>query len=217
MQSSYETKIYPRLLATALGQVMWERIINRLLSMKVNDYAFKNSSGSGNGDTSIKTEIYFQYLIDDGSIDYQMFSSEFQIQNITSDHIVLTKFYLIKDDPDDVILNCFGKDKGVPTFNCTKSVCLDGRFKFKNTVPSFSVWIWRQIQDSKIYSDTQKRLHDQILNLFHSSEFRQNKLESQAQFACTEIKDIMMKYSWLGDDVLKRAIQTFVIGDVLDT
>jgi len=225
--SSYTNKVYPRLLKTADGQALQDRILHQLQTLNVVSYTFEVAGAWGTGEASMQVHTKFKFVGDRFTIS-QSFDDD-TLSNIQPDNIALARDKLLHESDDGnssdataVVHSRLGKDKGVPTFNCLKEVCLKGKeFSYKSgkaNIPSFGVWLWDEIiRKAPEFQAAKERLYNQIIKLRKSEDLLQARKEAQAQFACESIKNLMMKYSWLGDDTMKRAVQTFVIGDILET
>jgi hypothetical protein len=224
-KSSYTDKVYPRLLKTGDGQALKNRILHQLQSLNLDEHTFHVSQGYGTGEGSMQVHTCF-YFVGDGVKIKQSFEDD-ALSSVSTLSIELGRqTFLGKDDEEGgaeaVVHARLGKDKGVPTFNCLKEVILNGKtFSYKSSkdpIISFKTWLWsEQICTSNEFKEARERLCKQIRARRNTQSFLQDRREAQAQFACESIKKLMMKYSWLGDDTMKRAVQTFVIGEILET
>jgi len=223
--SSYTDKVYPKLLKTADGQALQNRILHQLQTLNVVSYNFEVTGAWGSGEASMSVCTKFRF-VGDRFTEFQSFDDN-ALSEIQPDNIALARDKLLHESDDSggdataVVHSRLGKDKGVPTFNCLKEVCLKGKVyssrSMKDNIPSFGVWFWDEIiRKAPEFQIAKERLHNQIVKLRESEDLLQARREAQAQYACESIKNLMMKYSWLGDDTMKRAVQTFVIGDVLE-
>lgn len=237
MASSYETKVYPRLLNTIDSQVLIESFIEHMNALEVKRYKFKvthDTYTKGAKPVAIPTFVYWTPSIKDGGRDSQTFSDEDGFTDKLPINLDLSVF-LKKGDFNTIIAKHFGN--GVPTFNCKSDICYEGRTttyrSSKPNIASFSEWFRYLVVKSpveikdhsvrnsinpahKAWEQATDRLRKQVLEMHRSESFKDDEREALVQYACTKIKECMMKFSHLGEDALKRGVQTFIIGDIME-
>lgn len=129
--------------------------------------------------------------------------------------------------------------KTISTYNCSFSVAYNGRSngKHKERNKSFTEWIGENLYPLSKRTPTQEDAHLKTGRLYEYLEemritnqrivsdwnqLRNNKDYSEAanealiRHACEKIRQVMSRYSWLGDEALRRGVQTFIVGDIMD-
>ena len=111
----------------------------------------------------------------------------------------------------------FGVVGGVPTYFCRKSV-VDGSEYRKGTI-SFSSWLVRRIgsQHSDVIEQARARVLEEVRDWQSSELVARKQREFLVKCAVEDIKKALSSFSFLGKDVLKAAIDEFVVHEICDS
>ena len=127
----------------------------------------------------------------------------------------------------------------ISTYNCNFSVAYNGRSngKYKEKTKSFTEWIGESLYPlskrtptlddphlktgrvfeylEEIRKTNQKITSDWDKIRYHET-YPKAANEALIRYACEKIRQVMSRYSWLGDEALRRGVQTFIVGDIMD-
>lgn len=132
----------------------------------------------------------------------------------------------LEDEVMDLVEKNFGPNRQVKTRNCQVEVLKSGkeekRSRYGRTskpeVPSLREWMARKVRDE--YHETFERANAKmtawVQQKTNDGSLENAKNKAFARKAMTEVRDTLRKWSFVGDEVLKEALQEFVCADILD-
>lgn len=215
MGSSYTDKIYPALLDTVDGRALWNEAVENLKTLHIDHFEFECADAGYSASKPIETRTRVRFVSATGfTISCLWFAS----RPDTSKPVELNALEFFPEAKVNAIINThFGKT--VPTYNGTKTVVREGKGNRKSsrTIQSFRDWLKNTFEAFSMWKTTREALCEPLTELSRSDEFKAQRQEARIQFAALKIKNVMSKYSYLGEDALKRGVQTFVIGDILES
>ena len=111
----------------------------------------------------------------------------------------------------------FGRTGGVPTYFCRKTV-VDGSEYRKGTM-SFSSWLIRRIGNTHaaVIEQARTRVLEEVRDWQASELVVRKQREFLVKCAVEDIKKALSSFSFLGKDVLKAAIDEFVVHEICDS
>jgi len=224
MLNAYYDKVYPALFNHPDFLPYFRELMNALQSTKINAVAFTISESSW--DPAKRAEA-FPVLKMSNSIttwELNIHHSDFEPK--------LTKEFLSGIDTQFVSHTW----KNISTYNCKFTVAYNGRDngKHKERTKSFSEWINESLfplatrnSDQNLVSgrlseyltelrETNQRIIDDWHLIRDNEAYPKAINEALVRYACEKIKQVMQRYSWLGDETLRQGVQTFIVGEIME-
>lgn len=199
--SSYH-KIYCLLLATPDGHDLYERYHEAYSTAKLDRVTFRIEELGNQRPKATPT-----------------FVVKFGERELAFSHSVDVCFADQKPFQDEVCLNVVEKNfgKSVKTYNCKETIVSQGSYK-KNVRP-FPNWVRDefQVQFKDALEGAVLRVKHEIQTTINSEEFKESRTKALKDHAIAEIVKVMSSYAWLGKDVLKDGLDTFVCHDIITT
>jgi hypothetical protein len=134
--------------------------------------------------------------------------------------------FISRDILDNIVDYYWSNPKGywsnpgsIPTYGCDKDVVKKGRsFTGKRNVDSFITYFRERVdaETKELRTEAINRTSIQMDAMILDPQFAIKRDETVVHHAQAEIRKVLSIYKHLGDDVLRTAISSFVIGSVMD-
>lgn len=211
-------KVYAALTLTPEGREVWDRYVRYYLNMEVVDYFFHVTSPE-----DVRTNLHIRGVAD----------------HVSYDRLTLHAYWVDADkavpweDAAAVAFKHFGK--GIPTYNidsisvlgpdfyekCHGKLSSHRRDAFsakKNHRETYAQWVVKAVnkQCEALRTRTLDRLKAQADVIMGSDAYAEAMRNAVLDRCKADVKAVMSRYSCLGDDVLRSALQEYVISDVMD-
>lgn len=202
-ESSYE-KVYQRIFDTKQCKALIENIPRQIEEVHVVDVDFTLSRPDELGQPAVAVPS-FKVKIPGGAVSTTNGQIYLELGNILGES-------QIRPLIDEV----FGVKGGVPTYFCRKDV-VNGRTYRSGTV-SFSSWLIRRVgsQHATAIEQARTRVLEQVRDWQASEMVIRKQREFLVKSATDDIKKSLASYQHLGQDVLKAALEEFLIHDVFE-
>ncbi len=203
-QSSYD-RVYELIMATKEGQTFEALITRRINTLHVDSVEFEVEIHKEPGASAVLNPVFnIKHESDQTSRQYDCCWDILRpLRSTTGD--------IIGADEVKAVLNAtFGVN--VPTFGCKKEVATGD--KYRKHTNTFRDFLNNRYRDR--LSHAKERLTNEIDALIKSEKFAQMKQEAMVKCALRDISAALAAYRHLGKDVLRQAIQEFIIEDVFE-
>jgi hypothetical protein len=204
--SSY-SKVYKLLLATPDGQALENELVRACDTAKITGVTFDLCAGEKHPEAAPMFKGKFG-------------PHEFSARSITN--ISLRASAVVSSANCNVICDKrFGKEKqgGVSTFNCSRAVLNHGTWRSRGGhIDAFHEWAANKLGEkyAEKIQEAENRLKAELTLMTQSDEFRAARHEALKGYAIDAIVHVMSDYAWLGKEVLKEALDNFIVHDVID-
>lgn len=114
----------------------------------------------------------------------------------------------------DLAASLFGQKDGVPTYFCRKEVVLGVESRKKTD--SFPEWLNNKVRNmfEDAVKDVQARIQEEYRDWIGSEYVERKRREFMVKSAIEDIKRALGAYDHLGKDVLKEAIDEYLVHDI---
>jgi hypothetical protein len=222
MASSYD-RIYKLLLDTAEGKELLASIRAKYENARITRHTFelKTHDERGNPMRPYASVVFHTNFHPEATFN----------RGGTNGNCHLSTWRLAEDADFDIIAKKhFGKEGGVPTFNCQPETVFGTsvdkkKQRGRKDAQSFSSW-GRNHVDEIFKEDrlaAEKRLNEEAWAVMYNPGFEVNeafeaeKKSALVNFCMRDVREVLCKFSFLGDDVLREALREFAVADVLES
>lgn len=198
--SSYD-QIYARILKHPKMQQFLDSVKRQVDSIQIDRYDFRVEPVKEFGQRAEVTPRFHVSQLDSTTTTGQVYISR--------------SHFITKDEVNDIVRQLFGKPGGVPTYGCSLDVVTGVKTKKYQSFYNFVLYTTDSDLEEHFTKAKEKVARD-IERLQQTEEFLERKQAFLIRSAIDNIKLVVKSYAFLGNDILKTAIDEFICHDIFN-